>query len=118
LLLYCLIIPRLTGKPDTNNELEVLLALFKAKTEEDLTRLEELEVPVVTQAIKAYREVTVSDEFRELERLRFKARHNEASALEHATLKEREKWQKVVAEKEAALAEKDAIIEQLRARLG
>jgi hypothetical protein len=33
------------------------------------------------QAIEAYRRVSVSDEFRELERMRERARHNEASAL-------------------------------------
>jgi len=38
----------------------------------------------VTQAIGAYREVVVSSEFRELERLRFEARSNEASALANA----------------------------------
>jgi len=36
------------------------------------------------EAIKAYEKITVSPEFRELERLRFYARHNEASALHHA----------------------------------
>ena len=71
-----------------------------------------------------------------MERLRKKARHDEAQALKHAavlaTEAEREKWQAVVAEKNASLAEKDAslaeknaslaeqhaIIEKLRARLG
>jgi hypothetical protein len=38
----------------------------------------------VTQAIEAYRKVMVSTEFRELERLRADARHNEASALLNA----------------------------------
>jgi ParB-like chromosome segregation protein Spo0J len=38
----------------------------------------------VTKAIEAYREVMVSTEFREVERLRADARHNEASALHHA----------------------------------
>jgi len=57
---------------------------FRLKTEEELIMLEELEVAVVTQAIGAYREVVVSHEFRELERLRADARHNEASALANA----------------------------------
>ena len=35
-----------------------------------------------------------------------------------ATEVEREKWLGVVAERDASLAEKDAIIEKLRARLG
>ena len=32
------------------------------------------------QAIEAYRHITATDEFRELERLRSRARHNEAAA--------------------------------------
>jgi len=76
----------------------------------------------VTQAIGAYREVVVSPEFRELERLRFEARSNEASALANAERRgyreADEKWQGVVADKDAALADKDAEIERLRARLG
>jgi len=69
---------------DVQNELELMLSLFRVKTEEELNKLEELEVPVMTQAIGAYREVMVSPEFRELERLRADARHNEASALHSA----------------------------------
>jgi hypothetical protein len=49
----------------------------------------ELAVPVVTQAIGAHGEITVSPEFREMERLRADARHNEASALVNAQRKER-----------------------------
>jgi len=72
---------------DKENELELMLSLFRAKTEEELKQLEELEVAVVTQAIGAYREVMVSPEFRELERLRADARHNEASAIANAERK-------------------------------
>ncbi|MDR1217439.1 MAG: hypothetical protein LBJ99_02510, partial [Oscillospiraceae bacterium] len=72
----------------------------------------------MTQAIGAYREITVSPEFRELERLRADARHNEASALHHARQEERKlanaEWQGVVADKDAALADKDAEITRLR----
>ena len=75
---------KLPKEIDKENELELMLSLFRAKTEEDLKQLEALEVAVVTQAISAYREVVVSPEFRELERLRAEARSNEASALNHA----------------------------------
>ncbi|MDR1089408.1 MAG: Rpn family recombination-promoting nuclease/putative transposase [Coriobacteriales bacterium] len=99
---------------DTEDELELMLSLFGAKTEEELKQLEALEVPIVNQAIGAYREITVSPEFRELERLRSDARHNEASALQHARQEERElintKWQGVVADRDAALADRDAAI--------
>ena len=78
------------------------------------------------QAIEAYRQVTATDEFREIERLRSRARHNEASALGHARregYREGEeatnvKLQNVIAEKDVALAEKDTMIQELRARLG
>jgi predicted transposase/invertase (TIGR01784 family) len=36
------------------------------------------------QAIRAYHQITADSEFREAERLRELARHNEASALHHA----------------------------------
>jgi predicted transposase/invertase (TIGR01784 family) len=74
---------------DIKNELELMLSLFRAKTEEELKQLEALEVPVVQQAIGAYRGVMESPEFRELERLRADARHNEASALRNARTEER-----------------------------
>jgi hypothetical protein len=70
------------------------------------------------QAIGAYRHITTTDEFRELERLRTLARHNEAAALGNARREERAKWQGVLADKDAALADKDAEIERLRAQLG
>jgi len=61
---------------------------------------------------------------RERERMRSKARHDEAQALRKARLEEREQWQGVVAEKDAALAKKDtalakkdAEIARLRAQL-
>ena len=91
------------------------MSLFRAKTEEELKQLEEMEVAVVTQAIGAYREVVVSPEFRELERLRFEARSNEASALANAERKAEqradEKWKGIVDEQAALIAE-------LRAQLG
>ena len=60
------------------------LALFKADTEEELAKIEAMEVPELNQAISAYHSVTASSEFRELERLRAKAQHDEAQALWNA----------------------------------
>jgi len=91
----------------------------------------------MSQAINAYRSITATDEFKEMERLRSRARNNEASALGHARREgfreADEKWQGVVAEvvaekerekaeaiaeKDAALAEQATLIAELRARLG
>jgi len=70
------------------------------------------------QAINAYRHITATDEFREMERLRSLARHNEAAALRHARAQgaeaEREKWQGVVAEKDAVVAEQATALADLR----
>ena len=63
------------------------LSLFKASTEDELKQIQELEVPVMNQAINAYYTITASSEFRERERLYEKARHDEAQALYHAEQK-------------------------------
>jgi hypothetical protein len=63
----------------------------------------------------------VTPEFREAERLRSIARHNEASVLHHARQEERKqvdaKWQNVVAKKDTVIADKDAEIARLRLQL-
>ena len=82
------------------------------------------------------RKMTNEELTKEIERLRSRARHNEASALGHAEREgyreADEKWQGIVAEKDAVLAEKDAVlaekdavlaeqaalIAELRSRLG
>ncbi len=95
------------------------------------------------EAIKAYRHVTATDEFKEIERLRSRARHNEASALGNARREARAKGKaegrregrregkaegrregEQIGEKRAdkkwqdVVAEKDALIAELQARLG
>ena|GEM_PF-1663575 len=85
-------------------------------------------VPVVGQVIDAYTQVAGSAEFREIERQRALAQHNEASALATMARKtrdeERMKWQGVVADKDATIAgmgatiaDKDAENERLRAQV-
>ena len=63
----------------------------------------------------------MTPEFKERERLLHYARINEASALgdaeERGEQREREKWQGVVADKDAKLADKDAEIARLKAQL-
>jgi predicted transposase/invertase (TIGR01784 family) len=77
-------LPKLPESVSADKGLELWLALFNAKTEEDLARIEELEVPIMNQTIEAYRNVAVSKDFQEAERMRSKARHDEAQALHHA----------------------------------
>ncbi len=77
----------LTKLPDDINEKDSLLlwlSLFKANTEEELEKIRAMEVPEMEQAINAYYTITASPEFREIERLRAKAHHDEAQALHHA----------------------------------
>ena len=62
------------------------LSLFRAETEEELEMIKELEVRVMSQAINAYYTITASSEFREKERLRTRARHDEAQALYNAKM--------------------------------
>jgi len=73
------------------------------------------------QAINAYHQITATSEFREMERLRSLAGHNEAAALRNARnegkAEERTIWQSVVADKDAKLADKDAEIARLRSQL-
>ena len=64
------------------------------------------------QAIEAYRHITTTEEFKEIERIRSRARHNEAAALRHATEVEREKWQGVIAQKDAEIAELRAQLQE------
>ena len=76
--------------PDDVSEKDALLlwlSLFKAETEEDLDKIKGMGVPTMEQAINAYYTITASPEFREVERLREKARHDEAQALYHAEQK-------------------------------
>lgn len=74
-------LPKEVGEKDT---LLLWLSLFKAETEEDLERIKGMGVPTMEQAVNAYYTITASPEFREVERLRERARHDEAQALHHA----------------------------------
>ena len=75
---------KLPSDVDEDDMLLLWLSLFKAETEEELEKIKEMEVPVMSQAINAYYTITASSEFREKERLRAKARHDEAQALYNA----------------------------------
>jgi predicted transposase/invertase (TIGR01784 family) len=107
-------LPKLPEIVAADDEQKLWLTLFRADTEEDFAKIEALGVPIMKQAINAYHSVVVSPEFKEFERLRDKARHDEAQALRNAERRgeqaEREKWQGVIADKDAALADKDAAL--------
>ena len=76
------------------------LQLFNAETEEELAEIEKLGVSIMNEALQAYRHVSASDEFIVMERMRSKARHDEAQALSHAKQQERAErdnyWQSVM----------------------
>ena len=99
---------------DPTREKDLWLALFNAKTEEELEKLVSDGGAIMSQAVEAYRGVTATDKFKYLEILRERAAHDEAQALYNAEKRgaevERELWQNVV-------ADKDAEVEQLRRQL-
>jgi predicted transposase/invertase (TIGR01784 family) len=109
-------LPKLPESVSVHDGLQLWLKLFDAETEEELKQIEALEVPDMQQAIKAYRSITATDEFRTLERMRSDARRNEASALGNArregAAEERSKWENVVADKDARIAELEALLKK------
>jgi predicted transposase/invertase (TIGR01784 family) len=114
---FCMMYFELPKVPKTiskDDKLKLWLSLFNADTEEELKQIENLEVAEMEQAIRAYRHVSATDEFKELERLRSRARHNEASALGNA----RRKGYREAEEKlQVVIADKDAEIKALRKQL-
>ena len=66
---------------------DLWLKLFRADTEEELTKIEGMGVQIMSDAIVAFRHVAASPELREAERMRSKARHDEAQALYNAERK-------------------------------
>ena len=83
-VLYYFELPKLPQTVKAENGMELWLSLFRAKTEEELANIEALGVQEMSEAITAYRQITVTPEFQEAERLRSKARHDEAQALWNA----------------------------------
>ena len=84
-------LPKLPTQVSGKDELQLWLSLFRAETEEELEKIKAMEVPEMEQAINAYYSITASDRFKEIERMREKARHDEAQALYHAEQKGMEK---------------------------
>ena len=80
-------LPKIPENVNRDDELLLWLSLFRSETEEDILKIQKMGVPIMEQVIEAYRDVSTSDELRELERMRERARYNEMSALAY---KERE----------------------------
>ena len=99
---------------DTDSGRDLWLKLFNAETEEELKKIESMGVSFMSEAVMAYRHVAASPEYREMERIRSKARHDEAQAIYNAEQRgaetEREHWQGVVAEQAALIAKLQAQI--------
>ena len=118
-------LPKLPESISSDDLLLLWLSLFKANTEEELKRIERLGVPELSEAINAYHNITTSAEFREMERLRIKASHDEAQALSNAERRGEKrgekranaKWKDVVAEKDVTLAEKEATLASKNAEI-
>jgi predicted transposase/invertase (TIGR01784 family) len=81
LALHYFELPKLPEVADPGDELKLWLALFKANTEEELQNLVSVGGKIMVQAVEAFRHVSASDELKELERMRDRARRNEASEL-------------------------------------
>ena len=107
-------LPKLPPLDSKDSNRDLWLKLFNAKTEEELTEIEKLEVPIMSEALQAYRHVAASDEFIRMERMRSKTRHDEAQALRNAERRRDERWQvvvaEVIAERDTVIAEKDTTI--------
>jgi len=101
-------LPKVPPLDSKDNGRDLWLQLFRAETEEDLQKIEEMGVPLMSEAIAAYRHVAASDRFIQIERALSKARHDEAQALWNAKREEREHWQGVIADKDTRIAELEA----------
>jgi len=77
-------LPKLPPLGNPDNSRDLWLQLFNAQTEEELKKIEEMGVPIMSEAIAAYRHVAASDRFIQMEKARSKARHDEAQAIGNA----------------------------------
>jgi len=99
------------------NMIDMWMTLFKAESEEEFERIEKMGVPIMNEVIKAYRQVTASPEYREIERIRLRASHDEAQALYNMERTVTERWMGEVANRDAMIANRDAMIADKNAEL-
>jgi len=108
-------LPKLPPLDNRDNNKYLWLKLFNAQTEEELAEIEKLGVPIMSEALQAYRHVAASDEFIQMEKMRSKARHDEAQALRNA---ERLGEERANAKLQGVIDEQLARIAELEAKLG
>ena len=84
MILHYYELPKLSPLENSDSGIDLWLKLFNAQTEEELKKIEDMEVPVMSEAIAAYRHVAASDKFIQIEKARSKARHDEAQAIGNA----------------------------------
>ena len=124
-------LPKIPEEIGKNDLLLLWLSLFKAKTLEELNRIDGLGVPELSEAVGAYHTVTASPEYQELERLRIKAGHDEAQKVYNAEMRGEKrgkklgkelgiklgeeqsdaKWQSIVADKDAEITKPKKMLE-------
>ena len=112
-------LPKLAGIDaiDAPSEKDLWLALFNAETAEELDNLVKIGGAVMSQAVDGYRVTTSTGQYKYLEEMRAKTRHDEAQALRNAERKRDQHWQAVVAEQKALIADREAENERLRLEL-
>jgi len=98
---------KLPDSIDRNDRMQIWLKLISAKTEDDLAAIESMEVKEMAQAVNAYKQISATQKYQELERIRDKARHDEAQALNnamrHGEIKGRKKTQEETARRLLAM---------------
>jgi predicted transposase/invertase (TIGR01784 family) len=106
-------LPKLPEPTGPKDRLTLWLSLFKARTEDDLAKLESMGVPVIQEAIETYHSVVASEEFQELERQRRIAERDYQHDIAVAERKIETKYQSIIAkeraEREKERAEREAL---------
>ena len=96
---------------ESSDERDMWLALFNARTEEDLKKLISIGGEIMTEAVEAYKKITATEEYKNLELMRWKRELLEAQVV-YAERKRGEeaanaKWAEVVAKKNKDITKKD-----------
>ena len=108
----CLDLRKLPDEDDST-DLWYWMKFIKSDNEEDMDMLAS-KSPQIAKAVKVLKELSADEQTRMLYENREMARRDYDSRVEEVE----RKWQGVIAEKDSALADKDAIIAQLKAQLG